>query len=596
MEVLAFEPTLPSCGICPNLIDMSLFHAARQKTFHTLVWLLRPLMPVLVRWPLAWRVRAAFFKQLRPEAWLKRYGPDWSAPLLTARNVAVLADVRGAPPEDRTRLADGLARQTQAPIVILTLDDEKDHRSLSKAIPETCLTREGGVLYIDAASHPHPLMVAHFAAAMDMSPEAALWYADEVQSGPDGKMKVFCKPAWDPLYFNYSGYVGNCFVLRGDLARRILDPGGSPVQKIPDFITPKTAPFVSEEKRQGGPAKNPLFVKALQHLQGEAIGHLPIPLRAAPAISLPPKAEEFNAAARALKILTTRPKVDIIIPFRDRLDLLRPCLESLLAVTDYPDWGVILVDNGSRDPDILAYLNSPPDRRIRVLRHDAPFNFSTLVNLGAKASLSEILVLLNNDITAISATWLQALVARVIQPQVGCVGAKLLYPNGLVQHAGILCGAGMKLDVYNPPGHAHAGWPGDSIGYFGLLNSPRIISAVTGAALAVSRDLFFQLGGFDENLTVALNDIDFCLKSWSAGRCCVWTPESVLVHHESASRKMDISDPQKRERLRQEWALMKSRWGDRLDEDPWYNPNLSTDSTYELSDPPRSRRPRLIKL
>jgi GT2 family glycosyltransferase len=540
----------------------------RRRLFYLLVGLLKPLMPWLAKRPLAWRIRAAFFRGGRDESWLGTYGPHWDTPTgHHALNLALIVDLRGAAPQDLKRLPEALAGLPNTTATIWLTEDSSPENLVS-AIPQSVLSPEGAVLYLTAACRPHPLLPRRYAAALAEEPEAALWYADESQRLADNSVKMFAKPAWDPLYQLHRAYVGECFLMRGPLAVRAL--------KALDQLPPRGQGF---------------FEVALNSLDEGLVAHLPMPLHEIDAASLPPP-----PPAPAARPRSCQPRVSIIIPFRDRPDLLKPCLKTLFEVTSYPDWECLLVDNGSVDAEITALLANPPDKRIRVLAHDAPFNFSELVNLGAATAYGDVLVLLNNDITVLYPNWLEVLVSYVNHPEIACAGAKLLYPNGLVQHAGmLLCAAGLDLDGHPTPGAAHAGWPGDSDGYFGSLASPRLVSAITGAALAVRRELYFRLGGFDEDLTVAFNDVDFCLKAWAAGFACVFTPESVLIHHESASRKMDRVDRSKMERLTKEWRLMRQRWGAMLETDLWYSPNLSSDSAYELRSPPGERGPRVTK-
>lgn len=547
----------------------------RQSVFRLLLKALSPLLPWLARHPWAWHLKSILFHVGSDESWLAEYGPAWDAHQAPpARPLGIVADLRGADSATADRLLADLAALTPPPVTVACLTDNSLPEEVAAQLGPALLGTEAFCLYLTTNCRPHHLLPAHYAVALTANPEVRLWYSDEAQVSVDGQVKVFCKPAWDPLYYAHSGYVGQCFALRGDLTGQLLVT-----------VTP------NDQARSGAPSALDWFDQALDLLGGEPVGHIPVPLYTVRAEDFPaPRPVRWKEASTA-----SRPAVSIIIPFKDRLDLLRPCLSTLLTVTDYPDFEIILVDNGSRAADMLDFLKGPLDSRIRVLTQDIPFNFSILVNRGVAVARGSILVLLNNDITVISSHWLSALVDWAIKPQVGAVGAKLLYPNGLVQHGGVFVGAGHALDSGPaPPGSAHAGWPSDSDGYFGLLTSPRTMNALTGAALAIRRDIYKEVGGFDEELAVAMNDVDFCLRVSQKGLACIWTPDAVLVHHESASRQMDRGAPEKMARLAAEWAFMRQRWGGALVADPWYSPNLSPESSYELRRPPAPRRARIL--
>jgi GT2 family glycosyltransferase len=266
----------------------------------------------------------------------------------------------------------------------------------------------------------------------------------------------------------------------------------------------------------------------------------------------------------------TPPRVTLIVPTRDRLAVLRPCLESLLTMTDYPDWNVLVVDNGSIEPQTIAYLDTlTAAGRIRVLRDEGPFNFSRLNNRAVEVADGDAVLLLNNDTEIIEGGWLRALVAHLVQPGTGVVGAKLLYPDGTVQHGGVVVGPGGCAD------HLHVSIPGDAPGYMGRALQPQEVSAVTGACLLTWRRLYRTLGGLDEqHLAVAFNDVDYCLRVRAHGKRIVWTPEARLIHHESISRGRDDTLPEQR-RAHAEIACMRARWPAEMTGDPFYNPNFS---------------------
>jgi glycosyltransferase involved in cell wall biosynthesis len=277
------------------------------------------------------------------------------------------------------------------------------------------------------------------------------------------------------------------------------------------------------------------------------------------------------------------PKVSLVIPTRDALGLVRQCIESIVALSTYPDYEILLVDNGSTDPEALRYfaeLREQPG--FQVLRDDGPFDYAALNNAAVAQARGELVALINNDIEVITPDWLEEMVALALQPDVGAVGAKLLYPDGTVQHAGVVLGIG------GIAGHAHKHLPRAEGGYFNRAQLIQSFEAVTAACLVVRKAVYQQVGGLDaDHLKISYNDIDFCLRLREAGYRNVWTPHAELYHHESATRPRDL-DPAQRERAAREENHMKTRWAAVLDRDPAYNPNLSLASEdFALAWPPR---------
>jgi GT2 family glycosyltransferase len=241
-----------------------------------------------------------------------------------------------------------------------------------------------------------------------------------------------------------------------------------------------------------------------------------------------------------------------------------------------------VVDNQTTDPAALAYLDELRHREgVTVHGYDAPFNYSAINNWAAGRARGSVLALVNNDIEVISEDWLEEMVGQALRPGIGAVGAMLYYPDGRIQHAGVILGLG---GIAN---HAYVGEPANIPGHGGRARVAQSMSAVTGACMVVRRALYEQVGGLDERLQVAFNDIDFCLRLGEAGYRSLWTPFATLYHNESASRGRDDSG-EKRERFLREIALMEQRWGRLLERDPAYNPNLSLDGKgFDLADPPR---------
>lgn len=281
----------------------------------------------------------------------------------------------------------------------------------------------------------------------------------------------------------------------------------------------------------------------------------------------------FNRLIRPLP--EPPPRVSAIIPTRDRAELLAVTLDGLLSATDYPDIEVVILDNDSREPETAAlFARYDDDPRVRVVSVPGPFNFSDLSNRGAAAATGPVLLFLNNDVEVLEPDWLTELVRQAVRPEIGAVGAKLLYPDRTIQHGGVVLGIG------GVAGHSHLGVPEEDPGYFCRMVIAHEVSAVTGACLAMRADVFRQVGGFDaEALKVAFNDVDLCLRIRAAGYRIVWTPSSRLIHHESKSRGAEDT-PEKKKRFEGEVLTMLDRWGPQLRADPYYNVNLSRNSAH----------------
>ena len=285
------------------------------------------------------------------------------------------------------------------------------------------------------------------------------------------------------------------------------------------------------------------------------------------------------------------PLVSVIIPTRNHADLLARTVEGLLLRTDYPSLEVLIVDNGSDEPAALDLLDRlAQDVRVQVLRCPGPFNYSALNNRAARDANGSLILMLNNDMDVIHPDWLREMVSHAIRPGIGAVGAKLLYPDDTIQHAGVTVGMG------GVAGHHYGHQPRNGFGYFGQLGLARNVTAVTGACLMLRRQAFLEVGGLDEtSLPVAFNDVDLCLKLAERGYRNLWTPYAELYHHESASRGTDLVG-EKAARFKKEVIHMRQRWAHRLDHDPYWNPNLSLDThDVALAFPPDDERSRRIR-
>lgn len=268
--------------------------------------------------------------------------------------------------------------------------------------------------------------------------------------------------------------------------------------------------------------------------------------------------------------LKEEPLVSVLIPTKDHADVTRDCLESIYEKTIYKNFEVILIDNGSEEQEALDLFDEYKKKyqNFKVLRKDIEFNYSKLNNLAVKKAKGEYLVLLNNDTEIITGDWLDVMLGYAMRPHVGAVGPKLLYPDDTVQHAGVILGLGGVAS------HAYLNSERDDLGLSGRLRVPYDYAAVTGACLMVSREKWDEAGGLEEDLKVAYNDIDFCIKLLDKGYYNVCVPMVELYHYESKSRGTDEA-PEKKKRFDAEQKYMWEKWGDILEYDRFYNPNFT---------------------
>jgi GT2 family glycosyltransferase len=283
----------------------------------------------------------------------------------------------------------------------------------------------------------------------------------------------------------------------------------------------------------------------------------------------------FPGSYRLQRICPDHLQVSIIIPFRDQVNLLENCLVSILTKTDYKNYEVMLVNNQSKEKETFAYLEKISDHpAIHLFSYDHDFNFSAINNFAVSQTNSDYLVFLNNDTEVISPEWLTAMMEHMTRKEVGAVGAKLIYYDRTIQHAGVIMG------ITQICGHAFRRFPADHPGYFGQLQVVRNCSAVTGACMLVKKAIFQAMGGFDShNLPVGYNDIDLCLKILTAGYLIVWTPYALLYHREYSSRGDDRDlqgrSRQNYQRIIAELEFFEKKWSRYIDNDPYYNPNLT---------------------
>tara|TARA_B100000686_G_scaffold25432_1_gene24578 strand:+ start:1914 stop:3554 length:1641 start_codon:yes stop_codon:yes gene_type:complete len=279
------------------------------------------------------------------------------------------------------------------------------------------------------------------------------------------------------------------------------------------------------------------------------------------------------------------PLVSILIPTRDQGRMLKKCLESLYEKTRYSNFEIVLVDHETSESKALKVIEEfELQENFEVVSFSGDFNFAAMINGAAEVANGDVFVLLNNDTEIFDAGWLKELVAQVSRPEIGIAGALLLFGDGTIQHAGIHPGIGGLM------GHGHKHLSGDSSGYFNRLKAVHEVAAVTGACLAIEKTTWFDLNGLDEeNLAVAYNDVDLCLKVRQKNLKVIFTPFSKLFHHESVSRGIDNA-PERNARLQSEIQVMKERWGGMLNHDPAYSPNLSSDGGgFSLAEAPKKK-------
>jgi GT2 family glycosyltransferase len=281
--------------------------------------------------------------------------------------------------------------------------------------------------------------------------------------------------------------------------------------------------------------------------------------------------------------ITGNPRVDIIIPTRDRADLLKECLDSIFQLSTYANYGVFVVDNGSRSPetfDLFAHYKKTQPQRFKVEMCDVPFNYPRLNNFAAERTNGELLLFLNNDTKVITPDWIEALAEQAQRPSIGAAGALLLYGDDTVQHAGVVLGIG------GVAGHSHRHVPADAAGHYNMMITHTNYAAVTGACMMLKRSDFLIVGGFDEKLAVAFNDVDLCLKLHSLGRFNIFVPNARLYHFESKSRGYDTT-PEKVRKAKIEREMFLERWDSLVNKDPFYNPHYTrhTESfAYRIND------------
>ena len=495
--------------------------------------------------------------------------------------------------------------QKKDPRIKLVLRETNGHIS---AASNSALALAHGefIALLDHDDELRPHALACVALELESHPHADVIYSDEDKIDENGhRYDQYFKPDWNPDLFLVQNYISHLGVYRTLLVR---DVGGFRVG-------------------YEGSQDWDLAMRVIERTAGDRIRHIPKILyhwRSVPgstAMLIGAKSYATQAAEKVISehfvrigvtatISPTKgsywrvhyplayptPRVTLIIPTRNRLNVLQPCVESLLAKTTYANFEILIVDNDSDEPETLAYLaqlaaegaggRQPNARRVRVVTFAGEFNYSAINNFGVSQTDAPLVGLLNNDLEVIHGDWLDEMVSHALRPEIGCVGAKLYYPDDRIQHAGVILGIG------GVAAHAWQTHPRGAAGQAHRNLLQQNLSAVTAACLIIRREVYLQVGGLEaEQLKVAFNDVDFCLKVRAAGYRNFWTPYAELYHHESASRgKEDTLE--KRDRFRTEVEYMTATWGDLLLNDPAYNPNLTlTINDFTLALPPREWKP-----
>lgn len=532
--------------------------------------------------------------------------------------VSVLMPVYNTPEKWLRRAIDSVVAQVYQNWELCIADDASTKPHVRKVLQEYAqrdarirvVYRETNGHISDASNSALALAKGDFCALLDhddeLSPNALLEMVSAIEKNPDWEMIYSDEDKideegvrYDPYFksdWNYDLFLGQNFSTHLAVYKTAL------LRQIGGF-------------RRGfeGSQDWDLALRVVEQLRQDQIGHVPKILyhwraiEGSTAVSVSEKSYAVDAGQRAVQEHLLRqgiqadvsrekggymriryalpenpPMVSLVIPTRDRVDLLRMSVSSILDKTSYPDFEIIIMDNQSQEPETLAYFESlASEPRVRVIAYDAPFNYSAINNFGVAQARGDLIGLINNDIEVISPDWLSEMASHALRDGVGAVGAMLYYPDDTIQHAGVLTGLG------GVAGHVYCREPRGTNGYFARARLTQAISVVTAACLLVRRDILMQVQGLDERLAVAFNDVDLCLRIQQAGYRNVWTPFAELYHHESATRGYEDT-PEKQARFRTEVEFMQARHGDLLSQDPFYNPNLSLQNPFALAFPPRT--------
>ena len=474
-------------------------------------------------------------------------------------------------------------RATKGPQIKIASGREE----LSPALAYNCAVKQARgefIAFLSEADTLSPDALYEVTKLLNSHPEAEFIYSDEDKIQEDCiRFDPFFKPDWSPDLCLSMMYTGNLAIYRRTTFERLgglRDDFGSAfaydlVLRLMEKIDPAQIfhlPRILYHTRSSPSAWNQLPKGQAMHEMGKLALH---DYRLRNDLQGWVTDGRFPGSYRLQRICPDHLQVSIIIPFRDQVNLLENCLVSILTKTDFKNYEVILVNNQSKEKETFAYLEKIADHpAIHLFSYDHDFNFSAINNFAVSQTDSDYLVFLNNDTEVISPEWLTAMMEHMTRKEVGAVGAKLIYYDRTIQHAGVIMG------ITQICGHAFRRFPADHPGYFGQLQVVRNCSAVTGACMLVKKAIFQAMGGFDpHNLPVGYNDIDLCLKILTAGYLIVWTPYALLYHREYSSRGDDRDlqgrSRQNYQRIIAELEFFEKKWSRYIDNDPYYNPNLT---------------------
>jgi glycosyltransferase involved in cell wall biosynthesis len=533
-----------------------------------------------------------------PEKWLRRAVESVKRQLYSKWELCIADDASVEPAISRI-LKEYSANDSRIKVIF-----RKDNGHISAA-SNTAFELAAGefVAFLDHDDELSEHALYMVAVELNEHRDADLLYSDEDKIDQAGRRyDPYFKPEWNPALFLAQNFICHLAVYRTSIIRKVggLRLGYEGAQdwdlalRVTESIPPtgiRHIPHVLYHWRAvaGSTAIAEDQKKYVKEAQKRTLqSHFD---RIMKKVEILPAADQYWRIKYQLS--EPPPKVSIIIPTRNGLEFLNRCLESIYKKTTYCNYELIVVDNQSDDPNLLDYLAQlERGGRIRILRYDAPFNYAALNNFAVQNADGQIVALLNNDLEVIASDWLEEMVSHAVQPDIGAVGAMLYYPNDTIQHAGVVLGIGSP-----PPGVAAHVYKKSPRGFRGQSSRALLcqnLSAVTAACLAVRRQVFEEVGGLDEhNLSIAFNDIDFCLRVRESGYRNLWTPYAELYHYESASRGYE-NTPAKRDRFEKEKRYMKQRWGNLLVNDPAYNPNLALGrAPFMLAFPPRITKPWL---
>lgn len=397
--------------------------------------------------------------------------------------------------------------------------------------------------------------------------DSKVLYADQDEAGGDDRRSnPWLKPGWDVDLFLAQDYISNSCALPIAAARQAIDEGAYGVAAVVAQILLKPGAPGPQHVAYVAVTTPPGRWMAYDHTRGAVIQTI---------TGLPVSQGQFGTLIVHRPLPYPFPLVSIVVPTRDRLDLLATCVDGVLHRTDYPAIELLIADNQSVESETLNYLESiTRDPRVKVIRWPFPYNYSAINNFAVAQATGAYICLLNNDTEVIRPDWLQEMMAHAVRSDVGAVGARLLYPDASIQHAGVVIGMG------NAAGHAHRGLPKGKPGWFAQALVTREATAVTAACLVVAKQKFDAVKGLDEdNLAIAYNDVDLCLKLRAAGWRNIYAAGAVLIHHESKSRGLDLS-PEHLARYMCELRVLQERWKTPGFPDTTHHPGLDPSSEF----------------